>query len=194
MGPVAPRHVGSSQTRARTRVPCISRQILNHCTTREAQPLFLKSQLQDLWQEGPGKPQLRPKFWEGQQNDQNKATPTGKRNGIGQPWCWGDPGWASVGSTGSAAPKWILLIPPGAGLQEGRGPMHGMKEVCLREIRQNTWASWGYKSFHLKPSPPALDADCPWLHQHRNFWLDIAKLPSSKSSPTCTLTKNVSVF
>ena len=35
-GLVAPRHVGSSQTRARTRVPCISRQILNHCPTREA--------------------------------------------------------------------------------------------------------------------------------------------------------------
>ena len=34
-GLVAPRHVGSSQTRARTRVPCIGRQILNHCTTRE---------------------------------------------------------------------------------------------------------------------------------------------------------------
>ena len=36
MGLVAPRHVGSSQTRARTRVSCIGRQILNHCTTREA--------------------------------------------------------------------------------------------------------------------------------------------------------------
>ena len=35
-GLVAPRHVGSSQTRARTRVPCISRQILNHCATSEA--------------------------------------------------------------------------------------------------------------------------------------------------------------
>ena len=35
-GLVALRHVGSSQTRARTRVPCISRQTLNHCTTREA--------------------------------------------------------------------------------------------------------------------------------------------------------------
>ena len=35
-GLVAPRHVGSSRTRARTRVPCIGRQILNHCTTREA--------------------------------------------------------------------------------------------------------------------------------------------------------------
>ena len=39
-GLVAPRHVGSSQTRARTRVPCISRQILNHCATREA-PIFI---------------------------------------------------------------------------------------------------------------------------------------------------------
>ena len=35
-GLVAPRHVGSSQTRAQTRVPCIDRQILNHCATREA--------------------------------------------------------------------------------------------------------------------------------------------------------------
>ena len=34
-GLVAPRHVGSSQTRDRTYVPCISRQILNHWTTRE---------------------------------------------------------------------------------------------------------------------------------------------------------------
>ena len=30
------RHVGSSQTRARTRVPCIGRQTLNRCATREA--------------------------------------------------------------------------------------------------------------------------------------------------------------
>ena len=30
--------MGSSQTRARTRVPCIGRQILNHCATREAPP------------------------------------------------------------------------------------------------------------------------------------------------------------
>ena len=35
-GPVAPRHAGSSETRARTRIPCIGRQILNHCTTGEA--------------------------------------------------------------------------------------------------------------------------------------------------------------
>ena len=40
MGLVAPRHVGSSQTRAQTRVPCIGRQILNHCATREALPIF----------------------------------------------------------------------------------------------------------------------------------------------------------
>ena len=41
-GPAAPWHVGSSQTRARTRVPFIVRQILNHCATREALPCFLK--------------------------------------------------------------------------------------------------------------------------------------------------------
>ena len=35
MGLVAPRHVGSSRTRARTRVPCIGRRILNHCATGE---------------------------------------------------------------------------------------------------------------------------------------------------------------
>ena len=35
-GSSAPRHVGSSQTRARTRVPCTGRQTLNHCATREA--------------------------------------------------------------------------------------------------------------------------------------------------------------
>ena len=40
MGPVAPWHVGSSQTQARTHVPCIGRQILNHCATREA-PVFV---------------------------------------------------------------------------------------------------------------------------------------------------------
>ena len=34
-GLVAPQRVRSSQTRARTRVPCIGRRILNHCTTRE---------------------------------------------------------------------------------------------------------------------------------------------------------------
>ena len=35
-GLVAPWHMGSSQTRSRTRVPCIGRQTLNHCATREA--------------------------------------------------------------------------------------------------------------------------------------------------------------
>ena len=39
-GLAAPRHVGSSQTRARTRVPCIGRQTLNHCATREALNFF----------------------------------------------------------------------------------------------------------------------------------------------------------
>ena len=44
-GPAAPRHVGSSQTRARTRVPCIGRQTLNHCATREAQHIFTLTNL-----------------------------------------------------------------------------------------------------------------------------------------------------
>ena len=39
-GRVGPRHVGSSQTRARTRVPCIGRQTLNHRATREALAQF----------------------------------------------------------------------------------------------------------------------------------------------------------
>ena len=34
-GFIAPQHVGSSRARARTRVPCVGRRILNHCTTRE---------------------------------------------------------------------------------------------------------------------------------------------------------------
>ena len=46
MGLVAPWHVGSSRTRAQTRVPYIGRWILNRCATREAQPrsiLIMKS-------------------------------------------------------------------------------------------------------------------------------------------------------
>ena len=43
-GPVAPRHEGSSQTRAWTHVPCIGRQILNHCATREAQEPYFEIQ------------------------------------------------------------------------------------------------------------------------------------------------------
>ena len=39
-GLVAPWHVGSSRTRARTCVPCIGRRILNHCATREI-PIYL---------------------------------------------------------------------------------------------------------------------------------------------------------
>ena len=41
MGLVAPWHVGSSWTRARTCVPCIGRRILNHSTTKEAQGFFV---------------------------------------------------------------------------------------------------------------------------------------------------------
>ena len=42
-GLVAPQHVGSSRTRARTHVPCLGRQILNHCAIREV-PNFAFSQ------------------------------------------------------------------------------------------------------------------------------------------------------
>ena len=45
MGLVAPWHVGSSRTRARTHVPCIGRRILTHCATREALFQFLKINL-----------------------------------------------------------------------------------------------------------------------------------------------------
>ena len=47
MDPAAPRHVASSQTRTRTRVPCIGRQTLNHCATRGALRTVLKSTLSD---------------------------------------------------------------------------------------------------------------------------------------------------
>ena len=54
MGLVAPWRVGSSQTRDRTHVPCIGRQILNHWTTGEAPgimfplvPLYRKLRLRE---------------------------------------------------------------------------------------------------------------------------------------------------
>ena len=53
MGPAAPRHVGSSQNRARTRVPCIGRRTLNHCATREALKLFLGSERYTVKTESP---------------------------------------------------------------------------------------------------------------------------------------------
>ena len=40
-GLVAPWHVGSSRTRARTPVSCTGRQILKHCATREAHILSI---------------------------------------------------------------------------------------------------------------------------------------------------------
>ena len=48
-GPAAPRHAGSSQTRARTRVPRTGRQTPNHCATREAQsPTFFTLHLHGI--------------------------------------------------------------------------------------------------------------------------------------------------
>ena len=47
MGLVGPWHVRSSQTRDRTRVPCIGRQILNHCVNGEVlfPPIFITNLL-----------------------------------------------------------------------------------------------------------------------------------------------------
>ena len=43
-GLAAPQHAGSSRTRARTRIPCIGRRVLNHCATGEVPvPEFLQS-------------------------------------------------------------------------------------------------------------------------------------------------------
>ena len=39
-GPATLRHVESSQTGARTRIPCIGWRTLNHCATREAHGLY----------------------------------------------------------------------------------------------------------------------------------------------------------
>ena len=47
-GPAAPRHVGSCQTGAQTRVACIGRRTLNHCATREARLHFLMRRLQRI--------------------------------------------------------------------------------------------------------------------------------------------------
>ena len=55
-GPIAPRHVGSSQTRAPTPVPRISRQTLNHCANREV-PLPV---LFEIWARGFPPPPTTP--------------------------------------------------------------------------------------------------------------------------------------
>ena len=47
--------MGSSQTRARIRVPCISRQILNHCATREALEWDLDEGIDACWAERWGR-------------------------------------------------------------------------------------------------------------------------------------------
>ena len=45
-GLVAPWHMGSSQTRDRTHVPCIGRRILNHCATRKAPKILTLKKIQ----------------------------------------------------------------------------------------------------------------------------------------------------
>ena len=53
MGLVALQHVGSSWNRARIHVPCIGRQILNHCATREVPSLISWLTTLSLWQRSP---------------------------------------------------------------------------------------------------------------------------------------------
>ena len=48
MGLVAARHVGSSQTRAESYVPCTGRRILNHSSTRESQKLCFNSREEEI--------------------------------------------------------------------------------------------------------------------------------------------------
>ena len=50
-GLVAPWHVRSSQTRARTHVSCIGRQSLNHCATRET-PTSIFKKVNLIWIKG----------------------------------------------------------------------------------------------------------------------------------------------
>ncbi|XP_066891724.1 rho GTPase-activating protein 10 isoform X4 [Kogia breviceps] len=61
-GPAAPRHVGSSRTGARTRVPCIGRRTLYHCATREARnPSHARSStVQWLNPQSPATPSCNP--------------------------------------------------------------------------------------------------------------------------------------
>ena len=54
---LAPWHVGSSWTRAGTRVPCIGRWILNHCTIREVPRMRL---LHSFCEDGERMPGGRP--------------------------------------------------------------------------------------------------------------------------------------
>ena len=48
-GLAAPRHLGSSRTRARTRVSCTGRRILNHCATREVPGQSFLKKLYSMW-------------------------------------------------------------------------------------------------------------------------------------------------
>ena len=49
MGLIAPQQTESSCIRDRTRVPCISKWILTHCTTRKAQEWYLEIKIIKIW-------------------------------------------------------------------------------------------------------------------------------------------------
>ena len=65
-GLVALRHVGSSQTGARTRVPCTGRRILNHCASRQVPWILFKSPLSAglLWHEHQWQKRVLPRCFQ----------------------------------------------------------------------------------------------------------------------------------
>ena len=83
-GLVAPRHVGSSQTRAQTRVSCTGRWILNRCATREALSLILATVIptEIMWS-------LRTIHFQETENNSKQhkqIKATGSHNSKGQGW------------------------------------------------------------------------------------------------------------
>ena len=80
MGLVALWHVGSSWTRARTCVPCVGRQTLNHCATREVQLLyFLDFCFRYVWRLGWENCKTRTTDWSASVASQNDLEHGGLR-------------------------------------------------------------------------------------------------------------------
>ena len=92
MGLVAPRHVGPSQTRARTRVPCIGRRILNHCATREVPPTASEKFTSGFSDGNSGGPTITPRAVACVRGGGDEVLEVGAE-GWGA-WC---PGWGRNG-------------------------------------------------------------------------------------------------
>ena len=119
-GLVALWHMGSSQTRARTHVPCIGRWILNHGATREVPAsCFLKAcQRRDV---------LKPEVSQGLkfkrlQMTPRRQAPLENREELAEPgWLsWGESGWLELsgrcppcpGPASSPCPLSCLMLRP----------------------------------------------------------------------------------